>query len=1022
MHTALLKVVPVTICLLLLTPVTLVADDAADEFSLGVGLYRKGRYEQAADTFSGFLQQYPQHTRAPLARLYFGLSLHSLEKYPAAHRELIRFVNENPQSPHLASARYRIGESSFYARDYRSAITELTAYLERHKSDKLVPWGQLFCAESHARVKQYAKAEALLTDLLSSTTDPQIVPEARFELALTMELQDRDEDAIAAFEKLADGDFGIFSARSLAHIGTIYFQKSQFVEASRYYDRIVTAFPKETIAISATLQSAAAQYSLQNYQAAIDRLQSVPDEHPKVNEARMLRGLCLRQLGQLSEARTELKTAFAAAGSSPAAAGILFQRAELERLDNNRTQAASMFLDLADRWPRSEQAADALLNAAETRMELRQLKEARSLLTRLRADYPAYSDSPLLQLLTGRILLIEDKAADAVAVLQQATASASLTPAQKTLCQYHLIRALHRDGKYEDVVRTFQDSEAAFLQATSDGVGQAISLAAVSHLELKQYPQAESLANEYLAREADVSERIDALATKAVACARQQKFDETRTCIDELRGEHPEHPQTWRAVLLSAESAWARKEYAEASSLYVLASRYKQDQKVQESGLAGFAWSRFELNDYESAMNAFGRLAEDFSDSAHAAESTYMTGFCAQEAGSVQLAADTYKDLFDRLESAVTKDNTLADARWAFDAGIAYARLQVTEGKRDLADRMYARITTAFAKREQIDATWDEWAAAHYQARDYSRADEINRQIVALFPGSSFAPNARLSLAESAMVDGQLEQALQQFRTLDENADTPDSVREIALTNMIDILSARAKWDEVLTLSSRFQTLFADSTAGRQVDLFRAEALLNTDDFEQASDLVSGLKTGIQDGTIAAGNWGDRVWILAAEIALAQKQYDRIDTIEREFEQRSADSRFRFQLNLVQGLRWKNQAAPDFEKSRDYLLRVTKDDVSRGTKTAAKCQFLIAETYLLQQDTKTALREYLRVYINYAYDDWRAPALFQAALCEEELGNQQAARKSLNDVITEFPGSAMAERARDRLKELAGGL
>lgn len=1022
MHTAFLKVAPTAIIVLLLTPVTLLADDAADEFSLGVGLYRKGRYEQAADTFSGFLQQYPQHTRAPLARLYFGLSLHSLENYPAAHRELTRFVNDNPESPHLASARYRIGESSFYARDYRSAITELQTYLQQHKSDKLVPWGQLFCAESYSRMKEYAKAETLLNSLLSSTTDPQIVPEARFELALAMELQDRDQEAIAAFEKLADGQFGIFSARSLAHIGTIYFEDANFDQASAYYDRIVATFPKDAIAISATLQSAAAQYSLNNFQAALDRLQSVPDQHSRANEARVLRGLCLRQLGKLDDARNELKTAFAAAGNSPEAAEILFQRAELERLDDNRALAASMFLDLADRWPRSRQAADALFNAAEARMELRQLDEARSLLSRLTADHPSYADSPLVQLLTGRLLLIDDQPAKAVAILQTAAGSADLTTAQKTLCAYHLIRALHRNKQYEDVVRTFAASESEFLQSPTDGTGQAISLAAVSHLELKQYAEAERLASGYLKQEPADARRIDALATKAVACARQQKFADGRVCIDELLKQHARHPQTWRAVLLSAESAWGRRDYPTASSLYVLASRCEDDLKVQESGLAGFAWSRFELDDYESAMNAFRSLASDFSESAHAAESTYMMGFCAQQAGNPTLAGDTFLKLFDRLEDEVAKDNSLPDARWAFDAGVAYARLQVTADKRDLADRMYARITTAFAKREQIDATWDEWAAAHYQAQDYERADEINRQIIARFPQSAYAPNARLSLAESAMVDGQLDEALQQFRTLDENPDTPDNVREIALTNMVDILSARADWDQVLTLSARFRQQFADSSAGRQVDLFRAEALLNTNDYKQADELVTALKSGISDGSIVAGKWGDRVWILAAEIALAEKQYDRIDTIEQEFEQRSPDSRFRFQLNLVQGLRWKNQAAPDFDKSRSYLTEVIKDEISRGTKTAAKCQFLIAETYLLQQDTKTALREYLRVYINYAYDDWRAPALFQAALCEEELGDQQAARKSLNDVITEFPNSAMAERARARLKELAGGV
>lgn len=1003
----------------LMTPVVVSADDASDEFSLGVGLYRKARYGQAADTFADFLNQFPDHSRAPLARLYYGLSLHSMENYTAAHRELSRFVEENPQSPHLASARYRIGESSFYARNYQAAITELSAYLDRHKADKLTAWGQLFLAESYSRVRDYPASEKRLRELLDSTTDPRIVPEARFELALSLELQDRDKEAMTAFQKLADGEFGLFSARSLAHIGTLYFERSEFDQASKFYDQIVTRFPQEPIAISATLQSAAAQYSADNFAGALKRLQPVPDNHPRINEARVLRGLCLRQLGQLNDAREELKAAYVAAGSSPQAAEILFQRAELERLDDQKELAAQMFLDLADRWPDSAEAPDALFNAAEAQMEARQLDEARKLVGRLKSEYPEQAARPLVQLLAGRMLLIDNKPAEAVTVLTDAATSSDLTDAQQLLVRYHLIRALHRNEQYQDVITAFERDRDRFLKSATNGTAQAISLAAVSHLERKQYEEAARLATRYLDRETTDARRIDALATLAVACARQAKFPAGRPSLDELLDKHRDHPQTWRSVLLSAEAAWGQKDYATASSLYVLASRYPDDEKVQESGLAGLAWSRFELNDYESATTAFRSLARDFRESPHVSESEYMTGFCARESGNSDLAVDTFSALFDRLEPAVSKDNTIADAKWAFDAGIACARLQVTLDKVDLADALYDRITKAFPDRKNIDATWDEWAAAHYQSQNYERADEIHREIVARFPGSRFAPNARLSLAESAMVAGELESALADFRILDDDAATPDEVREIALTNMVDILSASRKWDDVLALSERFATQFTTSDSGDQVSLFRAEALLNTEQYVDAQAIVDRLRSGLQDGSIESAKWADRVWVLAAEVALAQKLYGQVDDIEAELLNRSPDSPFQFQLNMVQGLRWKNQAPPDFAKSRDYLARVIQDDVSRGTKTAAKCQFLIAETYLLQQDTKTALREYLRVYINYAYDDWRAPALFQAALCEEELGNLPAARKSLNDVISEFPGTDMATRAEARLAEMA---
>ena len=68
------------LCLVLLfCPAIALADQADDDFKLGVSLYRTQRYETAAGSFEQFLQKYPTHPRANFARLYLGLSLNSIE-------------------------------------------------------------------------------------------------------------------------------------------------------------------------------------------------------------------------------------------------------------------------------------------------------------------------------------------------------------------------------------------------------------------------------------------------------------------------------------------------------------------------------------------------------------------------------------------------------------------------------------------------------------------------------------------------------------------------------------------------------------------------------------------------------------------------------------------------------------------------------------------------------------------------------------------------------------------------------
>jgi TolA-binding protein len=92
-------------------PTPVMADKASDDFNLGVGFYRSQRYELAVDTFSMFLTEFPEHPRTNLARLYYALSLDSLEKYESAREQFAAFLRAEPDSRNSAEARYRIGNA-----------------------------------------------------------------------------------------------------------------------------------------------------------------------------------------------------------------------------------------------------------------------------------------------------------------------------------------------------------------------------------------------------------------------------------------------------------------------------------------------------------------------------------------------------------------------------------------------------------------------------------------------------------------------------------------------------------------------------------------------------------------------------------------------------------------------------------------------------------------------------------------------------------------------------------------------
>ena len=113
------------------------------------------------------------------------------------------------------------------------------------------------------------------------------------------------------------------------------------------------------------------------------------------------------------------------------------------------------------------------------------------------------------------------------------------------------------------------------------------------------------------------------------------------------------------------------------------------------------------------------------------------------------------------------------------------------------------------------------------------------------------------------------------------------------------------------------------------------------------------------------------------------------------------------------------QAPPDFDKARNAFQKVINDTRGARTPTAGKCQLLIGETWLNQEQYATALKEYQKAYFNKAYSkETRSIGLFQAAGCEVQLQRFADARRDYEELIRDFPNSRYAADARKRLERL----
>lgn len=998
------------------------ADEADSDFTFAAGFYRKGRWQYSADAFKKFLADYPNHSRATMARLYYGLSLNSLEKYAESREQLLEFVKADPDNRYAADAKYRIAEDSYYLKDSAAAVAQFEAYLADHDGHGLNAWARLLLGESYNRLESYAKAEAALRPLVNLPPPANIVADSTYALAEAMQGQNRFDDASKYYEDVVNMKSDSFSHKALFRVARIHYDNRDFAKAAAAYDRLGTEFSDKPLAATAIFQAGVARFQMKQFEQAYVQFEKVPKNSEAARYVGLWKGLCLRDAGRLPDARKTFASALKEAGESPIAAEIMFHRAQLEVLDGEKAVAAQMYMDLADRWPQNSAVAESLFNAAELKMELQELDVASRVLNRLQTDFPQKAKAPQVLLLQGRLLLNQGNAEEAVAILQSTLDMKSGSPAEALGRNYHLIRALYRSKQFAEAVETYEPLQELFATPDAASYWGAISLAAVSSLELKDYAKAEQYADDYLKLELQPEKTPDALATRAIAASHLKKFPIARSDLAKLTTDFAENPQTWMAVLQAAEAAWQQKDYAQAAEFFELAATQKDNRSLQ-AALSGAGWSYYRLENFEKSNELFERIQTEFPGSNEAA---YMLGMGLFKVNKSAAAADRFSELFAKLQKLPEATSSPEQVVYFLESGRMSARILGEAGQVERANEAWESLTKTFAASKQLDAMLDEWARLNLLNEQYERSDEIYRQLLDKFPESKFAGGARLSLAESDMQAGRLDAALKEFTAIATNETYTNLEKEAALFHVVDIHAARRDWDEVARFAETFGNNYGASANAPMVQLLYAEALLDKKRFPECHAKIDSLKAAIVDGRLGEEEWTERVWVVLAELALAEKRYPEVDAAAEQLEQRVPNSRFLFQVRDVQGRRWKNQAPPDFVKSRNYFLQVVQDKFGRGTETAARCQFLIGETLLMEDNLKSAVVEYHRVYHLYEFDgpqadafnDIRARSLFQAAQCEVSLGSPERAVVSYEDLIEDFPTTEWAEKAKPKLTEL----
>eukprot|EP00913_Durusdinium_trenchii_P013366 g12547.t1 len=999
------------------------AQTADDDYRFAKKLYKMGRWQLATEAFQKFLKKHGNDPKVPFARLYVGIGLENLNKYREAREVLRGFVKDYPKNANTNDARYRVAECSFYLNELKTAEREFEAFLAAAPKHDFAEFALPYLADAQLRMNKPKEAAANFRKSLARFGKGRMAGVSQLGLARSLLKLKQHDDAIAAFKALAARTSETLAPNAQSELAALYFDLGRYPESAKAFDAIATRFQDKAALIPrARLDAGFAYYRNQDFKTATARFQAAAADKKLASQANYWLGMSHKAMAEYAKAIEVLKAEYDRDPKSKLAPDVLYGLAGSERLAGQHADAHKRYLEFVKNWPKEAHADDSLHYAAETAYAAGKLDLAQTTIDRFKQEYPKSPLWPEQWILQGRVFAARRDEANlklAVAQFNKVVAESRNVDTQ-SLARFYLAQAYRRQNDHKRALETLAPLvKRVKKDGTKSRFFNALILAGRSELELKNHQNAVDVMTDYLKLKPGGEHAAIALTTRLTASARLGKKQSVRDDLALLIKNHKDDPRLSAALHEIAEAAYAKKDWDWSIELFTRLEPLVKETPIHAQVLSGLAWSQFEKQDFTKAATTFARLVKEHpKEPVLAPQAAYKYAESLAKNNKIAESADAYAKAFQQFapagKAAAGSDKKGGPQYYTFRAGLAAARTWAKLKKTKQADAAYETLLAKFPKPEALDRRLDEWALLNYNAGDYKRSDEIFRRLVREVPESSLADNARYSLAESDLNAGKLDAARKEFAALHADAKSDALVREVSLYRLIGIGTEQGRWKEVRDLSDLFQKSFKKSAHLDHAAFSAAEARVRLNELQKARAALLPLQKRTDASPTTKAEWYPRVWILLAEIAFRGREYDEVARTVAAMHKRFPKSDQLYLADEVLGRSYKKQAL--FDKAREAFGKVVAHPVGKLTETAAKSQFMIAETYLMQDNHKNARSAYLRVVTLYDFPEWQAPSLFMAGQCDEALKDWDGAVKSYQQLIKQFEKSPYASKARPRLE------
>ncbi len=1048
------------------------AEPADDQYAVAAGHYAQGRWELAVEEFDQFLKDHGRHDRQAQAHFYLAEALMQLERYDDARPHYQALVEHDPKHRYAAQARFRSAEARYLAHQADDARRELMAFVELCPDDKFAGNALWYLGTLALDSHDDATAERWFRRGLEHFSEGRIGDELRIGLSRALEqLGNREEATKTLLELIGQPDHPqADEARVL--LARLQYRAERPTDALATLEPLDRTEVAESVSHQAQLLRGCCEFRLDHPDNARQALAPLFESEHVGIEARYWCGVIQQASEQWSEAAETFRAAAERSPYHVLAPALHYYAGDALVLAGNPTAADEQFEIVLDRWAQSDWADEAAAGRVRAAHNRGDHAAVERLGTQFVENWPTSEHRSNVDAWRARSLLAQGRAADAVALLEStcadqaavrpakpvestdvATAPAPATPATtitnaqpaeqpattpaepsttntteeppmaaaQVANRLLYAAALERAGRFADALtvadKLIEASTATSVDTTPDSKsvdastalrGEALATRAQALAGLERWDDAITAFGQYIEQFPEGSRISFCRGERAVALARQAKYDDARqeydAFIKAVGADRPaENSVSERLASLTAGTA----SDAWSSVLYARLAEKENPPDVAARGLWGQARNAYRASRWQEAAQLLADFLSRFENHANAAEALLLRGTALEKIDDHAGAAQAFRELAERFPASDQASNGL----------LAAARLLNRKQQKEEAAAFYKRLVDEHLDDEHADVALFELS---WVLRELGQAEEADARLATLrerFPASPYADDATYRLAECAYRAGDFARAEELTTVL--LAERPADGIAGPLTPKLapyawylagQVAAAQERWPQVAERMARVQSLKPSGALALLADYWEAEALYRQNKFAEAAARFAELAPRIEG---RRESWAAVAALRRAQANAQLKNWDAAESLARRIAVDFPQFNQQYEVDYLLGRSLASRGL--FQQAREAYRRVIDSPTGGKTETVAMAQWMTGETYFHQQDYRPAIREYLRGETLYAYPEWQAASLLQAGKCHEALEQWDEAIKLYEQLAKQYSETTHATEAAERL-------